>query len=121
MTELPLYEKIFYVYEHRHPEWLHTLISNGYSPDQWVRVIFRGLSKAEARSTKTQLIKEKLPIYNKCYNSKHWSKGRSVNKEQVSFMKALKQMGYGYGAITHLVGGDKNKVMSIWRQAQYEL
>ena len=55
-------------YGHRspeHTEYLNGLMAKGFLPCNWVRIVRRGLSKSEARTIEQELVREKVPRFNR--------------------------------------------------------
>lgn len=49
----------------KHLNWIETLLEFGYTPDQFVRVLRRGLSKNDAKEYELKLIHAFKPVFNK--------------------------------------------------------
>lgn len=77
-----------------HTEWMRELLSRGVTPDEWVVIGDRGLSKKEALEIELMLIHNFRPRFNKNFN-----RPTVLDKEQVEFAKQLREDGLSFSAI----------------------
>jgi hypothetical protein len=102
----------------RNPEYtkhLNSFLTNGYTLQDIVTVLHKGLTNKEAEKLESELIEKIQPLFNK-QQTKKWAYPKKFSNEIVSMVKSLKQMGYGPQNIAWLMGGDKkNNAMSMWR------
>jgi len=134
----------FYVYQHANPEtgeilyigkgsyerawlcrgsnrspeysvYLKNLLENGYTMDDLVTILQKGLTNEAAEKFESKLILEIQPIFNK-QQTKKWVSPKKFFGEVVDTIKSLKEMGYGSQTIAFLMGGDKvTNAMTMWR------
>jgi len=102
----------------KHFLWLQEQYSNGFTLADIVKIENNALTKQEALEIENKIIKTEKPPMNELGNPNHWNRGRKYNQELAEFASALHQMGYGYGRITMLMGGTKNKQMTTKRMIQ---
>ena len=102
-----------------HAEWLDLLYLEGYLPDEWVKIISKGLTKQEAAELEREFIEDHRPKFNKQHNPDH--NFSRVPDDVSAFAKALRGLKYSYTQIAYLLGGESlvsrenKKAMSIWR------
>jgi len=61
-------------YGHRnkdHNNWMESLISEGYLPNDWVHIVCRSLDKGDAVELETGMIKDLKPIYNITHSERY--------------------------------------------------
>ena len=101
-----------------HVVWLEELFKEGYTLSDIVVIRYNQITKQEALLKEKVLINEIKPLYNSLSNTDYWSKNRTYDKELATFAGALHDMGYGYINTALLMGGDRNKHMTIKRMIQ---
>ena len=106
-----------------HHQWITSLLENGFTPDQWVRVLQRDLTKKEACSLEGMLIVESVnkPRFNKLHvtGANYWSRLRltSWSSEQLNEARTLREQGMSYERIAKQIG---RSTMRVWRALNEE-
>lgn len=84
-------------------EWKEIQLNQGRLPCDWVSIEARNLTETEAFALETKLIELYRPPLNRAKNPDH--KSSKIVEEGLGFAKLLREMGYSYKNIAHLVGG----------------
>lgn len=91
-----------------HSRWCEKRIEKGYLPNDWVIILDKNLSKADACSFEQELIREKNPVY----NSPLGEKLLKMNMEDIEIAKEMREAGYSYNSISNEL---EIPTMTIWR------
>ena len=96
---------------HRKPEhsfWCYQLMDAGLTPEDWVYIKQRGMTRIEARQYEEQLIKKHKPLFN-------YKRGVNfiLSDEQVIECFDLRDLGYSYSAIAQKIN---TSTMTVWRR-----
>lgn len=92
-----------------HFEWLTEIQEHGFTPDQFVRVIARGLSNKEA--LRLELLTIKAYGYDRLFNST-MSHGLMLNAEQLQRAELLRREGLSHAVIAERIG---TSTMTVYR------
>ena len=82
-----------------HFEYLCSLESLGYTPDDWVKIVDKGLSSTEALEKEMELISKHRPLFNKNYKSK-----TILTDEDVLAAREMRQQGMIFREIANSFG-----------------
>jgi hypothetical protein len=83
-----------------HCKWADELLERGVTPDEWVEIGDRGISKEEAKETELQLIHELKPKFNKSIRYP----GLKFTAELYDIAVALRKGGCSYKTIADEIG-----------------
>ena len=98
-------------YGHRSPEhadWCQDLIDCGYTPDEWVRILHKRLTKSEACLREQEEIRRHKPLFTRPLGEKLLK----VKGDVLVKAKELRASGLFYSQIAQELG---ISTMSIWR------
>ena len=98
-------------YGHRkepHQEWLERLTNEGFTPADWVVILFQNLTKSKACQLEQDLIRRHTPRF----NSPLGKKQLILSAEDVTFAKDLREEGMSYYNVAKELGVS---TMCLWR------
>ena len=93
-----------------HLTWLQRMETRGFTPDQYVSVVYRNSDKRAVLDKERELIEELKPEFNQTLNKWWWC--LTLSEEQLKEARELRDEGMSYKKIGEVIG---TSTMTVWR------
>ena len=93
-----------------HHNWLLQKETEGYTPDDYVQIVFKARSKREVLDKESTFIEDLKPVFNKTLSKWWWC--LALSEDQLAQAKELRDKGISYKNIAKEVG---TSTMTIYR------